>query len=366
MLWAQAGSSASFAWTIDLKAPKLSVSFAAKNAVYGAAAWRGGCGRLGTGVCGTVSAASGVKSVIVWIKQNATGRWWNGRAFSARRAVWNRATVIPDRGKGKGPTRASWVYKLALPRPDGAYTLLAARASDRIGNLDRLRTQKRVTFAINTAMLPVPRIVSGPTNPTAATGADFGFTDVSGTVTFQCSLDGSAWQPCGSPAAYSSLGPGAHVFEVRAVGSRGGASGPAAAGRAVSVSSPAVYQWTISAAGGMPFTISGNAAGALYPGGPAKPISLTLNNPSGVPIYVMSVNVAVETSSLPAGCSAAGYRVTQATFPAAGIAVPADSSISLPAQGATDPSIQMIDTGTNQDACESANLTLSYSGSAHS
>ena len=76
--------------------------------------------------------------------------------------------------------------------------------------------------------------------------------------------------------------------------------------------------------------------------------------------------VTLASSSLPAGCSASGYVVNQASIPTAGVAVPPNGSVSLPAQGATLPSIEMIDTGSNQDACQNAQLQLSYAGSAHS
>ena len=67
---------------------------------------------------------------------------------------------------------------------------------------------------------------------------------------------------------------------------------------------------------------------------------------------VTSVTVTLDGSSLPAGCSAAGYQITQASIPAAGVSVPANGSVTLPAQGATTAAIQMIDTETDQDPCQ--------------
>jgi hypothetical protein len=40
--------------------------------------------------------------------------------------------------------------------------------------------------------------------------------------------------------------------------------------------------------------------------------------------------------------------------------------VTLPAQGASPPSIGMVDSGTVQNACEAAHLTITYTGSAHS
>jgi large repetitive protein len=344
---------ARYSWTVDYKAPQLAVSFAANNATYGSARWRAGCSPQGTGLCGTVTAPAGLKSVIVWIQQGGSGKYYNGRAYTSRQVVWNNAALSPKPAKGKRVVRATWSYRLDLPRPDGKYTV-RVRATDQIGNINRGRTQKTLSFVVDTASPPTPTITSGPANPTAATSATLTFTDRGAGVTYQCNLDGLGWHPCTSPESYSGLSVGGHVFQVRAVNKAG------------NLSNPASYGWTVVPASGLPFTITGNATSALYPGGSAEPIALTLNNPNGVQIYVTSVSVTLKSSSLPAGCSASGYVINQASIPAAGVAVPANGSVSLPAHGATAPSIQMIDTGTNQDACQNAQLQLSYTGSAHS
>jgi hypothetical protein len=346
------GDWTSYAWTINIRAPRLAVSFPARKGAYGAAWWRIGCRRFGTGLCGTVVAPSGAKAVIVWIKQDATGRWWNGHAFSSRKAVWKNAILLPKPGKGKRLIRVEWMYKLSLPRRDGTYTLLA-RARDQTGNLNRLRTQKRVSFRIDTDPPAPPRIASGPADTTSATSATLTFSDASAEVTYRCDLDSAGWRPCNSPITYSSLAPGLHVFQVRAVDDAG------------NLSAAATYPWTVTDPG-LPFTITGSATGALYPGAAGEPIAVTISNPNAVPIYVTSVTVTLNTSSLPAGCSASGYEINQASIPAAGVIVAANGSISLPAQGASAPSVQMLDTGTNQDSCQNAQLGLDYTGSAHS
>ena len=86
---------ATYSWKIDLAAPHVKVKFPARRGIYGATAWRTSCQRRRGGICGTVFAPSGVHTVILWIKQNSTQRWWNGHAFKARHAIWKRAILSP-------------------------------------------------------------------------------------------------------------------------------------------------------------------------------------------------------------------------------------------------------------------------------
>ena len=81
---------------------------------------------------------------------------------------------------------------------------------------------------------PSPTITSKPSNPTTSTSATFTFTDTDTTATFKCSLDGSAYSACTSPANYTGLTVGSHTFGVEAVDTGG-------------TSSPTTYTWTITA-----------------------------------------------------------------------------------------------------------------------
>jgi parallel beta-helix repeat protein len=66
---------------------------------------------------------------------------------------------------------------------------------------------------------PETTLIDFPADPSTDTMASFRFagTDSQGNVTFQCSIDGSAFAPCTSPTVYSGLAIGAHAFTVRAV-----------------------------------------------------------------------------------------------------------------------------------------------------
>ncbi len=335
------------------EAPAVKVAFPARGAVYASESWRAGCSPRRGGLCGTVLAPSGVKSVLVWVRRNATNRSWNGHAFKARHAVWVRASLSPRPHSRGRLRRADWFYRLSLPKPDGRYTVLV-RATDRIGNITRLRRQRRVGFTIDRDALPPPQLTRSPANPTTEIDTIFAFSDPRSDVGYHCSLDSRPWTACGSPAHYAGLSAGTHHFKVRAVAPSG------------KVSTATAYTWVIAPVTGLPFTIGGYTYDALYPGAPASEIPLALTNPNSSAIVVTSVTTTLARSSLPGGCSSGGYVITQADIPSAGVKVPAHGSVTLPARGATTASIQMIDTNTDQDPCRGAHLKLNYTGRAHS
>jgi hypothetical protein len=104
----------------------------------------------------------------------------------------------------------------------------------------------------------------------------------------------------------------------------------------------------------------------LYPGAAPQPIALVLGNPSSTPLYVTSLSVTA--SSGPLGCEpAANLGIVQSDLSsAAPLDLPAHGSVTLPAQGHSAPSIQLLDLPRDQDACQSARFGLSFTGSAHS
>jgi hypothetical protein len=113
----------------------------------------------------------------------------------------------------------------------------------------------------------------------------------------------------------------------------------------------------------MPFSISGNVPNPLYPGAAAQAIALKVSNPNSVPIFVTALSANVQATGA-TGCNASWFQTAAATIPSAGISVPANGSVTVPT--ANDPTLKMLESGTNQDACIGAQLTLSYTGSAHS
>ncbi|MBV8395739.1 MAG: fibronectin type III domain-containing protein [Actinobacteria bacterium] len=93
-----------------------------------------------------------------------------------------------------------------------------------------------------------PANLAGPSSPTTATSASITWgpeSDDGNTTGYQCSLNGSAWVTCASGVTYLGLTPGSYSFQVEATGPGG-------------VSTPATFQWTVSApAPGTPTNLTG-------------------------------------------------------------------------------------------------------------
>jgi hypothetical protein len=425
----KASSPASYTWTIDLTPPTVTFSSPVTGGSYNLAGWNVGC-TGGAGVCGTAADPSGVSSVQVSIKQNATGKYWSGSGWVATAEIFNAAT---------GTT--GWGYPVALPQPDGSYSV-HVRATDGVGNVTSASSYPASTFTTDTVPpASAPAITSKPASNTSQTSATFAFGDTeSGVAGFLCRVD-YGYLPCSSPSTYSSLADGNHTFSVEAVDAAGNA-GPAtsygwtvdrtpppaptftatppdpstdasasfawsdgesnvtylcseengafspcstpltynvqttnngqhwfaveAVDAAGNVSPAASTKWKVGKGSLADFSINGNAVGLLYPGTAARPLSVTLSNPNSTPIYVTAVGGSVSGTGLPAGCGTNSFQVTPATIPSAGVQIPANGSVTLPTQGATVPTIQMVDTHTDQTACQHATLTIAYTGSAHS
>jgi hypothetical protein len=223
------------------------------------------------------------------------------------------------------------------------------------------------TYTIDKTAPAAPSLDSTPPSPNGVSTSNFAWHDASADVDhYLCSVENGGFaatvhgadgpdRPCASPLSYvvGTTNNGVHQFAVEAVDSAG------------NVSQSISYSWKVEKGSIQNFTIDGNATGLLYPGGPARPIAVTLHNPNDIPVYVTSVVTALHTSDFPAGCSAGAFVVAPASIPAAGVLVPANGAVTLPAQGATTPTVRMTDSG-NQDACKNLTFHFDYTGSAHS
>lgn len=328
-------------FSVDRTTPRLTVLFPAAGGAYNAQRWALGCGRVG--VCGSATDPAGTRTVLVSIRRQSSGKYWNGKTFSSPREVYETATVTRRAGQS-----ANW--SLRLPRPaDGGY-VIHARTTDRAGNTTPKRSPHSSVFTIDTVAPPAPSIGAGPANPTVDTTASFTFADSERGAAFQCSLDGGTFEKCSSPATYQ-LNAGQHTFSVRAVDAAG------------NVSATAGYAWAIQPPA--PFAISGDVPQALYPGAGAQNVPLTLTNPNPVPIQVTGLTATVQSTGA-SGCNPGWFEIAPARIPSGGITVPANGSVTLPTANASPPSIRMIESGTDQDVCQGTHLTLAYSGSAHS
>lgn len=102
------------------------------------------------------------------------------------------------------------------------------RATDAAGN-----TGDTTSYSWNIDLSgPATTLTSQPTDPATSTDASFSFDCDEATCTYECRVDGTAYETCTSPATYT-LGYGAHTFDVRAEDGAGN-TGP-----------PASYAWTI-------------------------------------------------------------------------------------------------------------------------
>jgi hypothetical protein len=80
---------------------------------------------------------------------------------------------------------------------------------------------------------PTARIVSAPPPDSSSGAPTFAFESTDGGVSFVCSLDGAAFEPCTSPRSFSALNDGAHSFSVKAADANG------------TLGDPATYSWKI-------------------------------------------------------------------------------------------------------------------------
>ena len=200
--------------------------------------------------------------------------------------------------------------------------------------------------------LPKPKITMHPDKLATSTSAKFVFGVRGGKPRFQCKFDGRPWSACQAPVSFSKLGAGSHSFSVRS------ADGQGRHGRATR------FRWQVLAPKDFSITPQLSGLGALYPGAPAQALPLVITNPNPVPIFVTSLRVSA--ASDPPGCGSAENLILSGSSAssAAPIKVPASASVSLPAPGASAPSIQLRDLPVSQDACQRAQFPLAFSGTA--
>lgn len=203
-----------------------------------------------------------------------------------------------------------------------------------------------------TARPPRPKITQHPDPVSVSTSARFSFTVTGSKLRFQCRLDRQRWIACRAPVAYQRLAVGRHRFLVRTRdrdGRRGGA---------------ARFRWTLLEPKGFSIEPKLTGLGSLYPGTPPVALPLTIVNPNPVPIFLTDLRAAATAS--PPGCAGAENLelVPAGVSSATPLEVPAGGSVSLPAQGVTPPTIRLRDLPVSQDACQSTQFPLAFSGTA--
>jgi hypothetical protein len=110
------------------------------------------------------------------------------------------------------------------------------------------------------------------------------------------------------------------------------------------------------------FTLSGQVVGTLFPGSPALPVELVIENPAAAPLTVEAVTTTVAGTSRDI-CGASNFLVARQL--AAPVVVPGRATRSLSQLGIPRsrwPQLRMLETGANQDDCAAAAVTLSFHG----
>jgi hypothetical protein len=128
--------------------------------------------------------------------------------------------------------------------------VVRVRAADGAGNVDPTPATRSWTVDLSE---PDTTISTGPSGTTAETAATFAFAASETAASFECRLDNAAFAACTSPKQYSGLGPGAHVFDVRATDAAGNID-----------PTPATRTWTVASADTTPpeTTITGGPSGS--------------------------------------------------------------------------------------------------------
>jgi len=100
---------------------------------------------------------------------------------------------------------------------------------------------------------------------------------------------------------------------------------------------------------------TGAAITGLYPGGAAKPLAGNFDNPNTGPVTISSVTGNV-TGTSSASCGAANFAITGSSVIGGGGVVPAGTGVG----SWNGLSIQMLETGVDQDACKNVTVNIAY------
>jgi hypothetical protein len=229
-----------------------------------------------------------------------------------------------------------------------------ARRNGRFGRENRFGWRIELALPGPPTVTRVPG--TGPARPTFAFGAE----DAAG---YECRVDGGEWIPCSSPVELTDLPPGAHELCVRATTAEGLPGPPTCVTWAEET--PSVEPSTPAPAP-LPFSITGDLQSLLAPGGGGA-LPLTVSNPHPFDLVVTDLVVTVRSGSSQPGCDGPSHlAVTQSNTAGGGVSilVPANGSVTLPAQGATAPYVAMLNLASSQDACKDAVFDLAFTGAA--
>jgi len=100
-------------------------------------------------------------------------------------------------------------------------------------------------------------------------------------------------------------------------------------------------------------SVTGSTSGTLYPGGSVS-VSFTASNPATFKQKLSTIHLS--SVSAPVGCTDTWFHMSDVTVGAEGVLNAGANNAALTVTG----SLAMDESGTNQDACKNASLTLAF------
>jgi hypothetical protein len=240
---------------------------------------------------------------------------------------------------------------------DGAHTFYV-RQIDAAGNVGTLFASR--SWTTDTVPPPAPVLTNKPDDPNGDGIANFNWTETEASATFKCSIENGAFASCPASGGYQAhyivdvSNDGTHQFAVRAYDTAGNYGQTS-------------YSWKVLHA--VNVVADGDAVGLLYSGGPTRTIALTLHNPNNFPVTINAITVTVSSSPLGCPAAASGSNPANVDLQQSNVGngpspqtvtVPANSNLTLPSGTATAPTIRLVDTGLDQQACKNGGFKLSY------
>jgi hypothetical protein len=96
-------------------------------------------------------------------------------------------------------------------------------------------------------------------------------------------------------------------------------------------------------------TLSSDAVSGLFPAGADVPVTVHVTNPGSGAQYVDTISGSVADSG---GCLGAWFQVDSITY---------QDTLAAGASDTANTAIRMLDSGTNQNACQGLTLTINWS-----
>jgi large repetitive protein len=233
---------------------------------------------------------------------------------------------------------------------DGSHSF-SVKARDAAGNVSA--GADSWSWTIDTIPPPAPVLTYMPDDPNGDGIANFNWTESEAGVSFACSIENGKFTTCPSEGGYQAhyivdvSNDGTHQFAVRAYDAAGNFS-------------ETDYSWKVLHE--VNVVVTGDAVGLLYPGAAAQEIALVLHNPNNFPITIDYIDVSVKASppGCPAGGNPANIVIQQSNIDGSGPTVTVPENDDLLLSEENRPTIRLVDTGLNQDACKNGTFTLSY------